>query len=137
MLRELDIQREEERWTKEKDLIQRKQKIKEERKAIKAKKIPTTTKLLIFFLFLNCTLIELFTGWATIKSINLTLVTGLSPDFTPLVTLIGAVVGEVIGFAIYAIKSTKENTENGINYLKARHELEQQNRIENTDNSVG
>ena len=72
--------------------------------------------MLILFLFINCTIIELFTGWATIQSIQLTIQTGLAPDFTPLVTLIGAVVGEVTGFAVYAAKSTKENTAGGIVY---------------------
>jgi len=37
-------------------------------------------------------------------------------DFTPIVTLIGAVVGEIIGFAIYAAKAAKENTVGGIVY---------------------
>jgi hypothetical protein len=42
--------------------------------------------------------------------------TSSSPDFSPLVTLIGAVVGEVISFAVYAVKSTKENSVGGILY---------------------
>lgn len=40
----------------------------------------------------------------------------MSPDLTPLITLIGAVVSEVIGFAIYSIKAAKENTSGGIVY---------------------
>ena len=74
----------------------------------------TTTKLIIFFLFLNCTIIELFTGWITIQSLNLAMITETAPDFTPLVTLIGAVIGEVISFSTYALKSIKENTSGGI-----------------------
>ena len=31
----------------------------------------------------------------------------MSPDLTPLVALISAVVGETIGFAIYSIKAAK------------------------------
>lgn len=42
--------------------------------------------------------------------------TATMPDFTPLVTLIGAVVSEVIGFAIYALKAMKENSKGGIVY---------------------
>lgn len=76
----------------------------------------STTKLLIAFLFLNCTLIELFTGWVTVQNILLVKSAGAPLDFTPLVTLIGAVVGEVMGFAIYAAKSAKENTAGGIVY---------------------
>ena len=37
-------------------------------------------------------------------------------DFSPIVTLISAVVGEIIGFAIYAAKAAKENTIGGIVY---------------------
>ena len=44
-------------------------------------------------------------------------------DFSPLVTLIGAVVTEVMGFAVYAVKATKENTANGITYMMAQQSL--------------
>ena len=44
------------------------------------------------------------------------------PDFTPLVTILGAVVAQTIGFAIYAAKSTKENTKGGITYDMAMKE---------------
>lgn len=67
------------------------------------------SKKIILFLFLNCTLIELFTGYITLIDLDIARTTGVV-DFTPIVTLIAAVVGEVIGFAIYAVKSTKENT---------------------------
>ena len=75
-----------------------------------AKKPATTSKKLILFLFINCTVIELFTMYVTLKQFSLALAIGGMIDFTPLVTLIGAVVGEVISFAVYALKSTKENT---------------------------
>lgn len=79
------------------------------------KKIPTTKKLM-FFLFANCTLIELFTGWVTVQNIQLARDYGTLLDFTPLVTLIGAIVGEVFSFAVYAAKSAKENSKGGIIY---------------------
>jgi hypothetical protein len=66
----------------------------------------------------------MFTGWVTIQCINLTTITMMAPDLTPLVTLIGAVVSEVIGFAIYSIKAAKENTKGGLVYDKAMKELE-------------
>ena len=72
--------------------------------------------MLILFLFINCTLIEIFTGWVTVKSFSYSLITGNAIDFSPLVTLIGSVIGEVIGFAIYSLKSAKENSEGGIIY---------------------
>lgn len=122
MLKENEIIKEEQEWQEQKGLIERKQKIEQEKKQLKGKKI-TTTKWLILFLFINCTLIELFTGWSTIQSLRLSALTGQSVDFSPLVTLIGAVVSEVIGFAIYAIKSTKENCKNGITYEKAMNDL--------------
>lgn len=125
---EKEIVLQEKQWEKEKSLQERKYKIKKEKRELKSLygfKLPTS-KLLILFLFINCTLIELFTGWVTIKSLDLATLTMVSPDFTPLVTLIGAVVSEVIGFAIYAIKSAKENTEGGIIYETTMAKLQQE-----------
>ena len=124
---EREIVLQEKQWEKEKSLQERKYKIKKEKRELKSLygfKLPTS-KLLILFIFINCTLIELFTGWVTIKSIDLATLTMVGPDFTPLVTLIGAVVSEVIGFAIYAIKSAKENTEGGIIYETTMAKLQQ------------
>lgn len=120
MLNKESIEAEEKQWEVEKDLLKRKQKIDKEKEEIKNKhKKLTTTKLLMLFLFINCTLVELFTGWTVVQSINIATLTGLAPDFTPLVTLIGAVVGEVFGFAVYALKSSRENSEGGIVYMAA------------------
>lgn len=47
----------------------------------------------MFFLLLNCTAIEIFTGIITIMNINIARELGISPDLTPLVTLISAVIG--------------------------------------------
>ncbi|MBP3801389.1 MAG: hypothetical protein J6I85_05160 [Clostridia bacterium] len=63
-------------------------------------------------------------------------ITMMAPDFSPLITLIGAVVGEVIGFAIYSIKAAKENTKNGITYELALLK-EQQNMINEENNVSG
>lgn len=79
----------------------------------------STTKKFMLFLFINCTLIELFTGWVTVQNLILAREMGVLLDFTPLVTLIGAIVGEVFSFAVYAAKSAKENTKGGIIYEKA------------------
>jgi predicted negative regulator of RcsB-dependent stress response len=128
MLKESIIEKEEAQWEQEKELLQRKQKIKEEKHALKNKKI-STTKLIVFFLFLNCTIIEIFTGWTTIQSLNIALITGTSVDFSPLVTLIGTVVGEVIGFAVYAAKAVRENTAGGIVYDQAMNSIDLQENI--------
>lgn len=121
--RERDLIIAERRWEKEKPLQEREYKLKQEQAEFKRvhnpKKKLSTSKLLIALLFINCTLIELFTGYITLKSFDLASMTFMMPDFTPLTTLIGAVVGEVIGFAIYAIKSAKENTAGGIVYETA------------------
>lgn len=105
----------------------KKKELTEEEKQQK-KKISTSKKL-IQFLFLNCSIIEIFVGWITIRSLELSQTTMIAPDYTPLVTIVGAVVGEVIGYAIYSIKSTKENTQGGVVYLQAQHELEKDEEI--------
>lgn len=111
----------ERRWQREKPLREREYKLKEDQRQFKETHKPkiSTSKLLIMFLFINCTIIEIFTGYVTLKSLDIATMTFMMPDFTPLVTLIGAVVSEVIGFAIYAIKSAKENTSGGIVYETA------------------
>lgn len=123
--RERDLIIAERRWQKEKPLREREYKLKEDQRQFKETHRPkiSTSKLLIVFLFINCTIIEIFTGYVTLKSLDLATMTFMMPDFTPLVTLIGAVVSEVIGFAIYAIKSAKENTSGGIVYETAMMNL--------------
>lgn len=118
-----NIDKEQKQWEKEKKILDHKLKIEKEKR--KYKKKISTSKLLIFFLFLNCTLIELFTGYITIKSFALAEIIGYAPDFTPLVTLIGAVVGEVIGFAVYSIKAKAENTQGGIDFEREMFNLRQ------------
>lgn len=63
-------------WAKEKDLLEREYKMKAERKSLKNKfkekrdKI-ANSKLLIWFLFINCTVIELFTIAVICKELDL------------------------------------------------------------------
>lgn len=114
-----ELEHDERRWELEKPLLDRRLKLEEEQKEYRKQHAPikiSTSKLLIAFLFVNCSIIELFTGWATVKMLSISFTTGLPIDFTPLVTLIGSIVGEVIGYAIYSLKSTKENTAGGIVY---------------------
>lgn len=120
---EHEIKREEIYWNAEKVILERKQKLREEKREMRKPKKMSTTKLLVGFLFVNCTLVELFTGWATAQSLKISYITGNPMDFSPLVTLIGAVVTEVMGFAVYAVKATKENTANGITYMMAQQSL--------------
>jgi hypothetical protein len=124
---EREITIKEHRWQREKEVLERKYKLKQEKREFKKRFLPkiSTSKLLIFFLFLNCTIIELFTGFVTLKSLDLTTLTMANPDFTPLVTLIGAVVSEVVGYAVYALKSAKENTAGGITYETAMRQIDE------------
>lgn len=123
---ERDITIKEHRWQREKEVLERKYKLKQEKREFKKQFLPkiSTSKLLILFLFINCTIIELFTGFVTLKSFDLTTLTMANPDFTPLVALIGAVVSEVVGYAVYALKSAKENTAGGITYEAAMRQID-------------
>lgn len=122
---EREITIKEHRWQREKEVLERKYKLKQDKKEFKKQFLPkiSTSKLLILFLFINCTIIELFTGFVTLKSLDLTTLTMMNPDFTPLVALIGAVVSEVVGYAVYALKSAKENTAGGITYEAAMRQI--------------
>ena len=84
---ERDITIKEHRWQREKEVLERKYKLKQEKREFKKQFLPkiSTSKLLILFLFINCTIIELFTGFVTLKSLDLTTLTMAHPDFTPLV----------------------------------------------------
>ena len=119
------VEQEEKRWELEKPLLEREQKVNSEKEEFAKKKNKlTTSKILIGFLFLNCTLIEIFTGWAMIKMLYIASIAGTSIDFTPLVALIGAVVGEVIGYGIYSLKSAKENSVGGLVFESAMKDKE-------------
>ncbi len=124
---ERDITIKEHRWQREKEVLEKKYKLKQEKREFKKQFLPkiSTSKLLILFLFINCTIIELFTGFVTLKSLDLTTLTMANPDFTPLVALIGAVVSEVVGYAVYALKSAKENTAGGITYEAAMRQIDE------------
>ena len=117
-------------WEKDKLYLEKKKQLKQDKRKFFSK-IPkiSTSKLLILFLFLNCTAIEFFTAWVTINSIELVQITMMAPDFSPLITLIGAVVSEVIGFAIFLIKTAKENTKGGIVYDTAMRNYDMEEKV--------
>ena len=127
--REKQVLYEEKLWEREKNLLEREYKVESERKSLKEKfkdkktKI-ANSKLLVWFLFINCTIIEIFTIWVIISELKLAETGVLIPDLSPLMALITTVVAEVIGFGIYALKSTKENTEGGIVFETTMKELE-------------
>ena len=115
------IQRKIKNWKQEKDLLIKEQQMKEEKNEVlkkQEKRKLSTTKRLTFFLFINCTIIEIFTLYVTLKQLNM----GMGVDLTPLQLLITTIVGEVIVFAVYSLKSLKENTKGGIIYQTAMNQ---------------
>lgn len=125
-------------WAERKSLIERQNAIDAEQKELteahKKIKFPSWSKLLLIILFINFTILEIFVGWVTIHSFAIASIIGVMPDFTPLITLLGAVIGETISYGIYSAKSKAENTEGGIVYEQAKWEM---NRITNEDESCG
>ncbi len=113
------LKKEKQQWQETKKYLTQKRQLEKDKQQFFNIHFPSTSKLLTFFLFLNCTAIELFTGWVTMQNIEIARQTMTSPDLSPLITLIGAVVGETIGFAIYSLKAMKENCQGGIVYEQA------------------
>ena len=89
----------------------------------KEKKKLSYSKFLSTLLFINFFLLEIFTGWVTIKTFSLAYAIETMPDFTPLITLLGAVIGETLSYGIYCAKSKAENTTGGIVYEAAMRGL--------------
>ena len=79
-------------WDARKPLIEEQNQIEKEKKELtierRKTKFPSCSKIFAVFLFFNFTILEVFTGWVTIKSFALASTMGISPDFTPLITLI-------------------------------------------------
>lgn len=118
-----NIDKEQKQWEKEKKILDHKLKIEKEK--AKYKKKHSTSKLLIAFLFINFTLLELFVGYITLQSFSLAATIGYNPDLTPLVTLISIVVAEVLGYFIYSLKAKAENTQGGIDFEREMFNLRQ------------
>lgn len=120
------------RWEREKLVLESEQQIEEERYALKKRswdrKLPFV-KILMIFLFINFTILEIFTGWVTISSFTLAYAIGVMPDFTPLITLLGAIIGETLSFGIYSAKAKAENTKGGIVFESAMREMSQENAV--------
>lgn len=117
-------------WEKKREYIIAKEKIKAEKQEIKNKYKPSTSKFLMAFLFINCSIIEIYTMFVIILSMKM----GFEADFGPLQMLITAVVAQVIGYAIYSLKASKENSAGGIVYETAIRKIETE---EDQEESVG
>lgn len=116
-----------EKWANQKAILEQEEQIRRERHQIVAeKKKRTTTKRYMLYLFGTCTLIELFTGYLMIHQMVLAQKGLIVPDMSPQITLISVVVAEVVAFAIYAVKSLKENTVGGVVYDMAMRNIEEE-----------
>lgn len=113
-------------WDKERPLLETQKQIRNERKEIiKSKiKLPSYSKLFLIFLLINFTALEIFTGWVTVESFRLAFETAGTPDFTPLITLMSAVIGETISYGIYCSKSKAENTIGGVVHDLAMNQMD-------------
>ena len=72
-------------------------------------KKPSTAKVALAYIFGSCTIVQVYSMVAMWHF----------ADLSPLISLIGATVGEAISYCAYAAKSTKENTKGGITYEMA------------------
>lgn len=113
------------RWQTEKKILQREVTIAEEKQEIKGKKKELSfSKKMHTILLINSFILELIVILVTIQSFHLAYITGGSPDFTPLVTLIGIILGQTVEYGIYSNKSKAENMQGGLTYELAMRENE-------------
>lgn len=96
-------------WKEEKPLFEREITLTEDKRKTKDKKKLSTTKLIVAFIFLNCTIVEIY-SMVVMYQLR---------DISSLCALITAVIGETISFAVYSAKATKENTVGGMTYEMA------------------
>lgn len=94
------------------------------------------SKILLILLFINFFALEFFICGITLYSLSIATTLAMMPDFTPLITLIGAVIGQTISYGIYIAKSKAENTKDGIIYETAMYNL-QQNQVESEEEDHG
>ena len=99
---------------------ERKQLLKAEKDKYKNKKLPSTSKLLLWVVVILCLEIIIFSEYAMIRL----------QDMSALYTLIGVPVTLIPTVLGYYYKSLKENTSGGIVYLNAQADLS--NEVENT-----
>lgn len=123
------VKKQEENWQIQRINLKRHNDIKNDYNKIQNKN-PfriTTGKLAMWTLLILCLIVIVFTGYVTIKEFSLAYALGLMPDFTPLVTMIGAILGAAIDVAAYFAKSAKENTKGGITFQAAAMKNFQEN----------
>lgn len=92
------------RAKQEKEIFDKRMEIVAVKKQIRRFQKPTTTKIIVAFIFLNCTAIEVYSMAAM----------WLFADFEALYALITAVVSEAMAFAVYAAKAYNETKQEEI-----------------------
>lgn len=132
----LQIKEQEDSWKREKEVLQRELSLKEDKKSLKTRKSKTerkkttTTKLIVWFILINCTIVEIYSMWVMYKLM----------DLSALSTMITAIIGEAVTLAVYCVKSAKENTSGGIVYESMRNSMMSQNQVtdeQDSSDSVG
>ena len=98
------VEREKRQCDKEKELFDKRLEVKMVKRSMRTFKFPTTTKVIMAFLLINCTAVEVYSMVVMWKLANL----------DALYSLITAVVTESISFAVYAAKSYNETKQEEI-----------------------
>lgn len=93
-----ELAKEKEKYERQMVLYEKEKEIYELKQSMRRWKPPTTTKLLMTFIFLNCTVVEVYSMVAM----------WVMMDLSPLYSLITAVVTESLSFAVYAAKAYNE-----------------------------
>lgn len=127
------IKKQYESWQKEKQLIKMEQEMASEKKNLKGQRI-SFSKIALIILFINFTLLEALTGLVTIMSLHLSTISEFPPDFTPITTLLGAVIGQTLSYGIYSLKAKAENTKDGLVYDLAMKNQTNEEEMEENEN---
>ena len=93
-----ELEKEKKRYTQQKELYEKEKEIHDIKASMRRWKPPTTTKVIMAFLFLNCSAVEIYSM----------VVMWQLMDLSALYSLITAVVTESISFAVYAAKRYNE-----------------------------
>lgn len=93
-----ELEHEKKQLEEEEELYKKRAEIKELKKSMRKFQKPTTTKLVMAFIFINCTVVEVYSMWVMWYLL----------DLSSLYALITAVISESISFAIYAAKAYNE-----------------------------
>ncbi|MCD8397508.1 MAG: hypothetical protein LUD12_10095 [Lachnospiraceae bacterium] len=98
---------------RKKELYDQEYEIRQIRKSMRHWQLPTTTKMILIWLIINCTVVEIYSMVAM----------WVFMDLSALYSLITAVITETISFAVYAAKSYHETKQEEIIKLE-RSKLE-------------